>query len=41
MGSVVDVKFESHLPPILNALHCENNGQKLVLEAAQHLGEGM
>ncbi|MBE6445690.1 MAG: F0F1 ATP synthase subunit beta [Alphaproteobacteria bacterium] len=41
MGAVVDVKFEStkDLPPILTALHCDNNGQKLVLEVAQHLGE--
>jgi F-type H+-transporting ATPase subunit beta len=30
------VKFESSdsLPPILNALETENNGQKLVLEVA-------
>ncbi|HCK19621.1 MAG TPA: F0F1 ATP synthase subunit beta, partial [Thalassospira sp.] len=27
------------LPPILNALHVDNNGQRLVLEVAQHLGE--
>ncbi len=40
MGPVVDVQFESgHLPPILNALETENNGQRLVLEVAQHLGE--
>lgn len=39
MGAVVDVKFDGDLPPILNALHVDNNGQRLVLEVAQHLGE--
>ena len=38
-GAVVDVQFEGALPPILNALHTENEGRKLVLEVAQHLGE--
>ena len=39
IGAVVDVQFEDHLPAILNALNTENNGKKLVLEVAQHLGE--
>ncbi|MBO6826997.1 MAG: F0F1 ATP synthase subunit beta [Sneathiella sp.] len=39
MGAVVDVQFEGDLPKILNALHTDNNGQRLVLEVAQHLGE--
>jgi F-type H+/Na+-transporting ATPase subunit beta len=39
IGPVVDVKFEGHLPEILNALETQNNGQRLVLEVAQHLGE--
>ncbi|WP_169566184.1 F0F1 ATP synthase subunit beta [Sneathiella limimaris] len=39
MGAVVDVQFDGDLPAILNALHTENNGQRLVLEVAQHLGE--
>ncbi|MCW3836531.1 F0F1 ATP synthase subunit beta [Sphingomonas canadensis] len=39
IGAVVDVAFESHLPAILSALETENNGNKLVLEVAQHLGE--
>ena len=39
IGAVVDVRFEGELPSILNALHCDNAGQKLVLEVAQHLGE--
>ncbi len=43
MGAVVDVKFEKvdELPPILTALECDNHGQKLVLEVAQHLGENV
>ncbi|HEY4472484.1 MAG TPA: F0F1 ATP synthase subunit beta [Stellaceae bacterium] len=39
IGAVVDVHFEGELPSILNALHCDNAGQRLVLEVAQHLGE--
>ncbi|MDU8909698.1 F0F1 ATP synthase subunit beta [Aestuariicoccus sp. MJ-SS9] len=39
IGAVVDVQFEDHLPAILNALTTDNNGKKLVLEVAQHLGE--
>jgi F-type H+/Na+-transporting ATPase subunit beta len=39
IGPVVDVKFESYLPPILNALKTDNNGRELVLEVAQQLGE--
>ncbi|GBD42328.1 ATP synthase subunit beta [bacterium HR39] len=39
MGPVVDVHFDGPLPPILNALVTENQGQRLVLEVAQHLGE--
>jgi F-type H+-transporting ATPase subunit beta len=39
IGAVVDVQFGEHLPAILNALHTENAGSRLVLEVAQHLGE--
>ena len=39
MGAVVDVKFQGDLPEILNALEVDNNGNRLVLEVAQHLGE--
>jgi F-type H+-transporting ATPase subunit beta len=39
IGAVVDVQFEGHLPEILNALETKNQGQRLVLEVAQHLGE--
>jgi F-type H+-transporting ATPase subunit beta len=39
IGAVVDVQFDDHLPAILNSLTTSNNGKKLVLEVAQHLGE--
>ncbi|MGB0852324.1 MAG: F0F1 ATP synthase subunit beta [Pikeienuella sp.] len=39
IGAVVDVQFDDQLPAILNALTVDNNGQTLVLEVAQHLGE--
>ncbi|NNE87128.1 MAG: F0F1 ATP synthase subunit beta [Silicimonas sp.] len=39
IGAVVDVQFDDHLPEILNALVTDNNGNRLVLEVAQHLGE--
>ncbi|MBU3921445.1 MAG: F0F1 ATP synthase subunit beta, partial [Alphaproteobacteria bacterium] len=39
IGAVVDVEFDGELPAILNALETENNGARLVLEVAQHLGE--
>ena len=39
IGAVVDVQFTDDLPEILNALETDNNGKKLVLEVAQHLGE--
>ncbi|MGH6894458.1 MAG: F0F1 ATP synthase subunit beta, partial [Dongiaceae bacterium] len=39
LGAVVDVQFDGELPPILNALHVENEGKTLTLEVAQHLGE--
>jgi len=38
-GAVIDVQFDDQLPAILNALITENEGKKLVLEVAQHLGE--
>ena len=41
IGAVVDVAFEGELPPILAALETDNNGQRLVLEVAQHLGENV
>ncbi|WP_188235941.1 F0F1 ATP synthase subunit beta [Sphingopyxis sp. LK2115] len=39
IGAVVDVQFTGELPAILNALETDNNGNRLVLEVAQHLGE--
>jgi F-type H+-transporting ATPase subunit beta len=39
IGAVVDVQFDGELPPILNALETDNNGNRLILEVAQHLGE--
>jgi len=42
LGAVVDVQFqEGEVPPVLNALHTDNNGRDLVLEVAQHLGENV
>ena len=41
IGAVVDVAFEGDLPPILSALVTDNQGNKLVLEVAQHLGENV
>ncbi|HNR77090.1 MAG TPA: F0F1 ATP synthase subunit beta, partial [Parvularculaceae bacterium] len=39
IGAVVDVEFDGELPAILNALETDNNGNRLVLEVAQHLGQ--
>ena len=39
IGAVVDVQFDGHLPEILNALETDNQGNRLVLEVAQQLGE--
>ena len=39
IGAVIDVKFDGELPAILSALELDNNGNRLVLEVAQHLGE--
>jgi len=40
IGAVVDVEFDENLPPILNALEVEGHEVRLVLEVAQHLGDG-
>jgi len=39
IGAVVDVQFDGHLPEILNALETRNQGNRLVLEVSQQLGE--
>ena len=41
IGAVVDVAFDANVPAILSALETTNNGQRLVLEVAQHLGENV
>lgn len=40
IGPVVDVQFTGYLPELKNALITQNDGKDLVLEVAQHLGEG-
>jgi len=40
IGAVIDVTFDGDLPEIYTALEVNNEGNKLVLEVAQHLGEG-
>jgi F-type H+-transporting ATPase subunit beta len=37
VGVVVDAEFENYLPAIYEALEVDHNGQRLVLEVAQHL----
>src|SRR6202050_35427 len=39
IGALADVHFDDDLPPILNALETTNQGNRLVLEVAQQLGE--
>ena len=40
IGAVLDTKFHpDHLPNLLNAIEIDNNGQKLVVEVAQHIGD--
>ncbi len=40
VGAVVDVQFrKDHLPNLLNAIEIDNNGKKLVIEVAQHIGD--
>ncbi len=40
ISAVVDVEFENgQMPAIYNALECVNNGKKLILEVALHVGE--
>ena len=39
IGAVVDIEFDDNLPAIMHALETDNNGNRLVLEVAQHLGE--
>ena len=40
IGPVVDIKFDpTELPELLNAITIEHEGQKIVVEAAQHIGD--
>ncbi len=41
ISAIVDVQFSSdnELPKILNALECYNNGNKVILEVSQHIGD--
>ena len=40
VGAVVDIRFEKdHLPNLLNAIEIDNNGTKLTVEVAQHIGD--
>ncbi len=40
IGAVVDIAFEKDaLPNLLNAIEIDNNGEKLVCEVAQHIGD--
>lgn len=40
IGAVVDVRFpKDKLPKLLNAITVDNNGTKLVIEVAQHIGD--
>lgn len=40
IGPVVDIEFEKDTPSIYNAIEIMNDGKKLVLEVAGHLGGG-
>ena len=40
IGAVVDIAFEKDsLPNLLNAIEIDHNGEKLVCEVAQHIGD--
>ncbi len=42
IGPVVDVRFsDGCLPALLNALEIDNNGKRLVVEVAQHVGDNV
>lgn len=41
IGAVVDVRFEGEMPALLTALTVKHEKQILVLEVAQHLGNGI
>ena len=40
IGPVLDIKFENgHLPSLLSAIEINHNGEKVVCEVAQHIGD--
>jgi F-type H+-transporting ATPase subunit beta len=39
ISAIVDVRFNNEIPQILNALECINDGKRIVLEVAQHIGD--
>ncbi len=40
VGPVLDIRFDTgHLPAILNAIHVEHDGERVVCEVAQQLGD--
>ena len=40
IGAVLDIRFEPEkLPALLNSIEIDNNGEKLVVEVAQHIGD--
>ncbi|MEG1027578.1 MAG: F0F1 ATP synthase subunit beta, partial [Oscillospiraceae bacterium] len=40
IGPVLDIKFsKGSLPNLLNAINIDDNGKKLVVEVAQHIGD--
>lgn len=42
IGAVVDIKFsKDNLPNLLNAIEIMNNGTKIVVEVAQHIGDDL
>jgi len=42
IGAVLDIRFApENLPNLLNAIEIDNNGTKLVVEVAQHIGDDL
>ena len=41
IGPIVDARFGENLPNLLNAIEINNNGERIVVEVAQHLGENL
>ena len=42
MGPVLDIRFgDGQLPNLLNAIEIDNNGRKLTVEVAQHIGDNV